>query len=83
LLKNSVGRSFVRFYYEVSPSLADYIEGHELLKTVVRIGLLPLVAISYSTLHFGLWATLAVVVLLLGLMGMTATVTLRRIRLRG
>ena len=27
LLKNSVGRSLVRFYYEVSPPLADYIKG--------------------------------------------------------
>jgi len=53
LLKNSVGRSFVRFYYKVSPPLADYIEGHESLKTAVRIGLMPLVAVSYSALHFG------------------------------
>lgn len=53
LLKNSVGRSFVRFYYKVSPPLADYIKEHESLKTAVRVALMPLVAISYSTLHFG------------------------------
>ena len=65
LLKNSVGRSFVRFYYEVSPRLADYIEGHESLKTAVRIGLIPLVGISYSTLHFGPIITLTMVAVLL------------------
>jgi hypothetical protein len=65
LLKNSVGRSFVRFYYEVSPSLSEYIKGHESLKTAVRIGLMPLVAISYSTLHFGPTITLTLLVVFL------------------
>jgi hypothetical protein len=67
LLKNSVGRSFVRFYYELSPRLADYIEGHKSLKTAVRIGLIPLVGISYSTLHFGPIITLTMLVVLLAI----------------
>ena len=65
LLKNSVGRSFVRLYYEVSPPLADYIKGHESLKTAVRIGLMPMVAVSYSMLHFGPVITLTMFVALL------------------
>lgn len=65
LLKNSVGRSFVRFYYEVSPPIANYIKGHESLKTAVRIGLMPLVAISYSALHFGPVITLTMLVVVL------------------
>jgi hypothetical protein len=65
LLKNPVGRSFVRFYYEVSPPFADYIEGNESLKTAIRIGLMPLVAISYSMLHFGPAITLTMLVVLL------------------
>ena len=52
LVRNSVARSFVKFYYEVSQPLADYIEGNESLKATVWIGLIPLMAVSYSTLHF-------------------------------
>ena len=36
LLQNSLGSQFVNFYYEVSPPLADFISGHELLRTLVR-----------------------------------------------
>jgi hypothetical protein len=67
LLKNSVGRSFVRFYYEVSPPLADYVKDHESLKTVIRVGLMPLVAISYSTLHFGPIITLTMLVVIVAI----------------
>ena len=65
LLKNSVVRSFVRLYYKLSPPLADYIKEHETLKTMVRIGLMPFVAVSYSTLHFGPAITLTIFVVLL------------------
>jgi hypothetical protein len=54
LLTNAVGRSFVRLYYEVSPPLADYTKEHETLKTMVRIGLMPLVAVSL--LHASFWS---------------------------
>jgi len=36
LLQNSLGSQFVNFYYEVSPPLADFLSGHELLRTLVR-----------------------------------------------
>ena len=62
LLKNALGRSFVKFCYEISSPLADYIEGHESLKTAVRIGLMPLVAVSYSMVHFGPTVTLTMLV---------------------
>jgi parallel beta-helix repeat protein len=65
LLKNSVGKSFVRFYYAVCPPLADCIEEHESLKTAVRISLMPLVAISYSILHFGPVITFTVFIVFL------------------
>lgn len=64
LMKNSVGRTLMRFYYKVSPPFADDIKKHESLKTAVRIGLLPLVAISYSALHFGPIITLIMLVVL-------------------
>ena len=43
LLKNSLGRSFVKFYYEISPPLADCIEEHEILRAATRFALTPLV----------------------------------------
>ena len=67
LLKNSAGRSFVRFYYEVSPPLADYIKGDESLKTAVRVSLLPLVAVSYATVHFGPVITVTMLLVLLAI----------------
>jgi hypothetical protein len=67
LMKNSVGRSLVRYYYKVSPPLAAYIEAHESLKTAVRIGLLPFVAVSYSTLYFGPITTLTMLMVLPGI----------------
>lgn len=43
LLTNSIGRAFVDAYYQVSPPLADYIRGHDLLRFFVRISLIPFI----------------------------------------
>ena len=67
LLPSALGRIFVRTYNKYSPPLAHFIAEHEVLKMAVRIGLLPLVAISYSTLHFGPIITLTILVVLLAI----------------
>ena len=36
LVENSVGSQFVDLYYQVSPPIADFIAGNDLLRTVVR-----------------------------------------------
>ena len=51
LLNNTVGKAFVRLYYACSPPVADFIAGHDSLRAVVRIGLMPVVGISHVALH--------------------------------
>jgi hypothetical protein len=46
LLTNSIGSWLVSTYYELSPPLAQFLENHPAFKPVVRVGLLPAVAIS-------------------------------------
>jgi hypothetical protein len=65
LLSNAVGRIIVKAYYKYSPPLARCIAKHETLKAAVRIGLMPLVAISYATRHFGPTVTLTMLIMLL------------------
>ncbi len=44
LLPHSVGQAFVSLYYRLSPPLADQIAGSEILRAVVRVGLVPVLA---------------------------------------
>jgi hypothetical protein len=46
LLTNSLGIALVDLYYKVSPPIAEFVTEHPVLKTIVRVGLLPAVAIS-------------------------------------
>jgi hypothetical protein len=46
LLTNPVGKGLVEFYYRVSPPMAEFITEHPSLKPIVRIGLVPAVAMS-------------------------------------
>lgn len=82
LLGNPVGRCFVDLYYTCSPPVADFIAGHDNVRSVVRCGLLPLVSVSWMAMHIGLWTTLSLVVLLLALTSVTAVIALRRMRPR-
>jgi subtilisin family serine protease len=65
LLTNHTGRSFVDFYYRYSPPVADFIAKHDTLRMITRLGLMPLILISWMALHFGLIGTLSIYVMLL------------------
>lgn len=51
LLTNWLGTKFVEFYYKYSPPIAHFIAGNDTLRAIVRIMLLPLIAIAYGALH--------------------------------
>jgi len=53
LLTNSLGKTLVDFYYTYSPVAADFIAGHAGLRAIVRVGLLPLVGVSWIALKMG------------------------------
>ena len=42
-IPNYLGRAFVKFYYRVSPPVAEYISRHEGLRAVTRFALTPIV----------------------------------------
>ena len=48
LLTNTPGQMFVQLYYKYSPPVADFIAEHDVLRTMVRGALTPLVyAVKY------------------------------------
>jgi len=59
LLKNSMGKAFVNFYYKHSPPIANYIAKHDIVRTAVRLSLFPVVGLSWVTLKLGLLPTMA------------------------
>jgi len=49
LMKSVCGRNFVKFYYVISPKIADFIRNKPILKSLVRIYLKPLIYILQHT----------------------------------
>ncbi len=63
LATHRIGKTFVNFYTQYSPPAADFIAGHDILRFFVRMGLFPLVGISWVALKFGPVFTLFLMVL--------------------
>lgn len=53
LTTNRLGNSFIKMYYTYSPALADFIVTHDRLRAMVRLSLIPVVAISWVALKLG------------------------------
>ncbi len=51
LLKSALGTAFVEAYYQYSPPIADVIERHNVLRFVVRTGLMPFIGFGYIVVH--------------------------------
>ena len=79
LLPHPAGQAFVTLYYTVSPPLAELIAGSEVLRAIVRVGLVPI--LGWAALM--LWSPtlgLAFSLVLLGLMAWLALWVARRRR---
>ena len=64
LMTDPIGRSLEYLYYDLSPPVAEFIRKHRLLKPVVRVALLPAVAMS----TFAVNTTLAEKMTIVGLL---------------
>jgi len=51
LLKTSLGRRFVRFYYRWSPPVAAWLKERAMASRMVRLSLMPLVGIAEVAIH--------------------------------
>ncbi len=63
LLTNTLGTAFVRFYYQYSPPIADFIATSQPLKMLVRVMLAPVIAIVYTMYHPILMAAMLVLLI--------------------
>ena len=83
LLTNGLGRQFVKLYYRYSPPAADFIARHSFLRFVVRLLLLPTIALSWIALKSGSLAFSTIVclaALLLGALLFVRTAQWQRMR---
>jgi len=52
LMPSKFGRTIVNIYYKYSPLVANLIAKYKVLRIIIRLHLLPFVALSYLMLHF-------------------------------
>jgi len=82
LMTNPVGSALVTAYYKLSPPVAEFIDAHPALKPIVRVGLLPAVAMSTVALSTTL-AEKAAIMGSLALVSVALAVWLSRRRGKG
>lgn len=77
MMINPVGEAFVSLYYDVSPPIARFIDDHPALKPLVRMSLLPAVALGKAVVDTNT-AEKAAIGGSMGLVSVAAVVWLRR-----
>ena len=82
LLDNRPGKIFVHMYNTYSPSMANFIAEHDNLRKVARLGLLPLVGMSWMMLRIGSALTLLFMLLFSTLLITPMVVVFRKRQLR-
>jgi hypothetical protein len=75
LLTNTVGRKFVKFYYETSPGVASYIQQHDSLRVLTRWVLTPVVYIVKYPIILPLFLLVVVILVRLRI----RTIALRKV----
>lgn len=78
LMRTEFGPSLVKIYYKYSPFGARYIAKHRVLKIIIRFYLLPVVAFSYSMVHFGPLLTAIISLMILAVPVFFASITQKR-----
>jgi hypothetical protein len=80
LATDPAGKAFVATYYELSPPVAEFIEGHPSYKSAVRTALLPSVGVSILAVEGSLALKVAVATLCLGALMLAAAWLRLRVR---
>ncbi len=73
LLPSQWGRQFVKFYYQNSPPVAQFISENEFLRAAVRVALWPVILFAELTLKFGFFLTFGLFSVALGSLILVAT----------
>jgi hypothetical protein len=79
MVNNPVGKALVSAYYEVSPPVAEFIDDHPTLKSIVRVGLLPAVAVSTVAVN----TTSAEKMAIVGVLLLVSTLAVVLMRIKG
>jgi penicillin V acylase-like amidase (Ntn superfamily) len=69
LLDNPLGKTFIQIYNTYSPPVAHFIGKHDNVRVLVRLGLLPMVGMSWISLKIGFVPTMIFMFFFLALIG--------------
>lgn len=78
LLNFSTGKAFVKFYYAVSPPIAELIARNNGLRLLTRWMLMPVIGVAYLIVNWGVAATILLMLSLLLTLGTFILITRKK-----